>query len=144
MLFSERSDFLRYSKKSYWAMCASFLISMLRTTNLFFGFKNNNLCRYLCRFYHECAVELIGWLILLFHQFRLVYLNKHQLVERLLANIVIIINCNVNTLKECSKMFRTCKMKCCNKTVEWQVKYLLKVNSSVIIRSSSLSFGNLF
>ena len=46
----------------------------------FFDFKNKNCC-YLCRFYHEYTFELIDWLIWFIHQFWLVYLNKHQLVE---------------------------------------------------------------
>ena len=41
---------------------ASSFVAMLRTTNLFFVFKNKNYC-YLCRFYHECAFELLIWLI---------------------------------------------------------------------------------
>ena len=61
-----------------------FFISMLRMTNLFFAFKNKNCC-YLCHFYHECAFELTDWLFWLVHQFWLVYLNKHQLIEILLT-----------------------------------------------------------
>ena len=41
---------------------ATSFISMLRTTNLFFVFKNKNY-RYLCRFYHKCASDLLFWLI---------------------------------------------------------------------------------
>ena len=59
---------------------SSFFIFMLRMINLFFDFKNKNWC-YLCRFYHECTIELTDWLIWLVHQFWLVNLNKHQLVE---------------------------------------------------------------
>ena len=57
-----------------------FFIFMLRMTNLFFAFKNKNY-----RFYHERAFEMTDWLIWLVHQFWLVHLNKHQLVEILLT-----------------------------------------------------------
>ena len=57
-----------------------FFISMLWMINLFFAFKNKNCC-YLCRFYHECTLELTDWLIWLIHQVWLANLNKYQLVE---------------------------------------------------------------
>ena len=135
MLFSETSDFLRYSAKSIWLfsplIClfvnqnitsfASFSISMLWTANLFFAYKNNNCC-YLCHFYHECASELIDWLIWLVHQLWLVHLNEHQLHEILLTALFII-NYNVNTLKACSKIFHICKTKCYNKTASEIIAY---------------------
>ena len=46
---------------------ASFFISMLRITNLFFVFKNKN-CYYHYRFYHGCAFKLIDWLIWFVHK----------------------------------------------------------------------------
>ena len=50
----------------------------------YFLLSENNFC-YICRFYHERAFELPDWLIWLVHQFWLVHLNKHHLVEILLT-----------------------------------------------------------
>ena len=76
-LFPLSYVFLKNQSITYFA---SFFIFMLKLINLNFAFRNKNCC-YLCRFYHECAFELTDWLIWLVHQFWLVNLNKHQLVE---------------------------------------------------------------
>ena len=77
LLFSETSDFLWpfakiigvmyfsplvclfWSKHNIFSSC---FIAMLRTTNLFFLFKNKNY-HYICCFYHECVFQLLIWLI---------------------------------------------------------------------------------
>ena len=70
------SDVLRHSAKFIGGMCfssmswfdqnitffASSFIAMVRSTNLFFVFKNKNYC-YLYCFYHEWAFDLLIWLI---------------------------------------------------------------------------------
>ena len=68
---------------SFLCLCFEWPISfLLSKTRIFVIFA----CYcYLCRFYHECAFELIVWLILLVHWFCLVHLNKHHLVEILLT-----------------------------------------------------------
>ena len=66
--------------KSKYNIFCFLLISMLRMSNLFLAFKNEN-----CRVFHERAFEFTDWLIWLVNQFWLVHLNKHQLVEILLT-----------------------------------------------------------
>ena len=45
----------------YFKSIIFFASSLLRTTNLFFSFRKN--CCYLCRFYNECAFDLLIWLV---------------------------------------------------------------------------------
>ena len=130
MLFTKTPDFLKYFAKSNWAMYFSpltylFLNSKQNNFRFFssfyasnsqlniFAFKNKN-CWHLCGFYRECAFELIDWLILLAHQFWLVYLIQYQVVEI----ISTVFNYyHITTLKACSKMFHVCKTKFCINTV---------------------------
>ena len=106
---------------------ASFFIAMLRTTNLFFVYKNKNYC-YLCRFYHECAFDLLIWLIS--SSVSIGSLNKHILARMLLTA------CNCYQLwRSTSRHAQNVPLvkKKCGKNAR---SHLRKVNSLDIIWSS--------